>query len=140
LDLITPRLDFIGDPISLWLIKDAVPFFSNLQGSIRRIPCLRKSKGIDVESGIGDNEGSRLTGILDIMSRFDLASLIRGFLLSANTVLACLFPTLAIVALANLHTKAELLGAIGGFTAVFAIGLNILTEAKRLDIFTATAA
>jgi hypothetical protein len=140
LDLITPRSDIKENPINLWLIKDAVPFFTNLQGAIRGIPCLKKSKGVDVEAGVGYNEGSGSKGILDALLHLDLVKLTRRFLLSVNTVLACLLPTLAIVALANLHTKAKLLGAIGGFTAVFAIGISILTDAKRVDIFTATAA
>jgi len=58
------------------------------------------------------------------------------------TVIACLFPIIGIVVLSKIHTQAKILGFIALFTAVFAIGLMILTDSKtsRTDIFTATAA
>jgi hypothetical protein len=41
-----------------------------------------------------------------------------------------------------MHTTAELLGFIALFTAIFAIGLMVLTDSgtSRTEIFTATAA
>lgn len=58
------------------------------------------------------------------------------------TVLACLLPIVGIVVLSDVHTKAKTLGFIALFTAVFAIGIMILTNSKtsRTEVFTATAA
>jgi hypothetical protein len=59
-----------------------------------------------------------------------------------TTVVACLLPTLAIGILTTAETTRDKLLYIGGFTAMFAIGLLWLTEAgsSRLQVFTATAA
>jgi hypothetical protein len=58
-----------------------------------------------------------------------------------TTVVACLLPTVAISVLAELHTMGQTLGAIAGFTALFALGLSWLTGGtSRVEIFTATAA
>jgi len=64
------------------------------------------------------------------------------FTSSITTLIACLLPTIAIIVLANLHSTVHLLGAIAGFTAIFAIGLMCLTDSRtsRIEIFTATAA
>ncbi len=46
------------------------------------------------------------------------------------TVVACLLPTLAIGVLTTAETTAQKLGYIGGFTAMFAIGLLWFTDAS----------
>jgi hypothetical protein len=58
------------------------------------------------------------------------------------TVVACLFPIIAIVVLSKLHTQAQILGFIALFTAIFAIGIMILCDSgtSRTEVFTATAA
>jgi hypothetical protein len=57
------------------------------------------------------------------------------------TVVACVLPTLAIGILAAAESYRDKLLYIGGFTALFSIGLMFLTtEASRVEIFTATAA
>jgi hypothetical protein len=58
------------------------------------------------------------------------------------TVVACILPTLAIGVLATAHGTTHILLYIGGFTALFAIGLIVLTnpDTTRVEIFTATAA
>ena len=57
------------------------------------------------------------------------------------TVVACLLPTLAISILTTACGMTETLLYIGGFTALFSIGLMILTtDTSRVQIFTATAA
>jgi len=58
------------------------------------------------------------------------------------TIIACLLPTVAITVLSKIHETGQRLGAIAGFTALFAAGLMCLTKAgtSRVEIFTATAA
>ena len=64
------------------------------------------------------------------------------FTSSVATVVACILPTLAIGVLATAHGTMHALLYIGGFTALFAIGLMFLTNAEttRVEVFTATAA
>jgi len=57
------------------------------------------------------------------------------------TIVACLLPTASIAILATAKTTPQRLGYIAGFTALFAIMLMWLTDAKsRVPIFTATSA
>jgi len=57
------------------------------------------------------------------------------------TIVASMLPTMAIAILTTADTLRDKLLYIGGFTALFAIGLMILTsETSRVQIFTATAA
>src|SRR6266699_3897191 len=63
------------------------------------------------------------------------------FTSAAATVAACILPTVAIGILTTATTTTQKLLYIGGFTALFAIGLMYLTdETARVQIFTATAA
>ena len=64
------------------------------------------------------------------------------FTASVATVVACVLPTVAIGVLTTAHGNTEKLLYIGGFTALFAIGLMFFTDANttRVQIFTATAA
>ena len=64
------------------------------------------------------------------------------FTAGVSTVVACLFPIVAITALSNLHRTRDLLLCLAGFTVIFAVGLMFLTHGttKRVEIFTATAA
>jgi len=58
-----------------------------------------------------------------------------------TTVVACLLPTVAIVILARVQSMGLILGCIAIFTALFAVGLVLLSSSSsRVDIFTATAA
>lgn len=69
----------------------------------------------------------------------------RGLIRFTNyvaTIIACLLPIVGIVVLSKLDTQAKILGFIALFTALFAMGIMILTDAStsRTEIFTATAA
>jgi hypothetical protein len=58
-----------------------------------------------------------------------------------TTVVACLLPVVAITILARIHSMGLILGLIAVFTAVFAVGLVLLSSSSsRVEIFTATAA
>jgi hypothetical protein len=86
-----------------------------------------------VESKEEDSHGS-----LSTYSRYRMVR----FTNFVATVIACLLPIVGIVVLSELHTKAKTLGFIALFTAVFAIGIMILTDSRtsRTEVFTATAA
>ena len=63
------------------------------------------------------------------------------FTAAVATVVACLLPTLAIGVLTTARGMTQILLYIGGFTALFAIGLMILAkDTSTVQIFTATAA
>ena len=63
------------------------------------------------------------------------------FTSAVATVVSCVLPTVAIGVLTTARGTVETLLYIGGFTALFAIGLMCLTnETSRVQIFTATAA
>ena len=64
------------------------------------------------------------------------------FTSSVAMVVACVLPTVAIGILTTAQTTKQRLLYIGGFTALFAIGVMWLTDAgtSRVSIFTATAA
>jgi hypothetical protein len=57
-------------------------------------------------------------------------------------IIACVLPTVAIGVLTTAQTTVERLRYIGGFTALFAIGVMWFSDAKtpRVNIFAATAA
>ena len=58
-----------------------------------------------------------------------------------TTVVACLLPVVAITVLARVHSMGLILGLIALFTAIFAVGLILLSSSSsRVEIFTATAA
>jgi hypothetical protein len=57
-----------------------------------------------------------------------------------STVLACLMPVGSIVVLHLVKSTSTRLGIIAGFTAAFSLTLALVTRAKRVDIFAATAA
>jgi len=69
-------------------------------------------------------------------------SRMHAFTSFVTTIVACLLPTAAIAILATIHSEAKIIGFIGLFTAIFAMGLMGLTNSgtSRTDIFTATAA
>lgn len=64
------------------------------------------------------------------------------FTAGVTMVIACILPTVAIGVLTTAKTTMQKLLYIGGFTALFAIGVMWLTDAgtSRLSVFTATAA
>lgn len=58
-----------------------------------------------------------------------------------TTTVACLLPIVAITILARVHSMGLILGLIAIFTAVFSIGLVLISSSSsRVEIFTATAA
>ena len=59
---------------------------------------------------------------------------------SLATIVACLLPTIAIIALSQLHELKDLLLCLAGFATLFAGGLIFLGAARKVEVFGATAA
>ncbi|TVY84138.1 hypothetical protein LSUE1_G003723 [Lachnellula suecica] len=75
------------------------------------------------------------------LSTYSISRMIR-FTNFVATLIACLLPIVGIIVLSEVHTKAKTLGFIALFTAIFAIGIMVLTDSRtsRTEVFTATAA
>ena len=57
-----------------------------------------------------------------------------------GTAISSLLPVLAVIALYSVSEMLTRLGIIALFTVVFALALMVITKAKRVEIFAATAA
>jgi len=57
-----------------------------------------------------------------------------------SILLAAILLVGAVVALYLIQSNLKRLGLIGGFTALFALAVGVLTNAKRGEIFASTAA
>lgn len=57
-----------------------------------------------------------------------------------SIVLSSVLPVLSIAVLYIVHSMAARLGLIALFTAAFSLSVAVLTKARRVDVFTATAA
>jgi hypothetical protein len=57
-----------------------------------------------------------------------------------GTLVSSLIPIAAIVVLAFVRNMTARLGAVCAFTAIFIVCLSLVTEAKRVENFAATAA
>jgi hypothetical protein len=57
-----------------------------------------------------------------------------------STVLSSLFPLISIIVLVNVDNTNSRIGIVCSFTALFSLSLALVTSARRVDIFAATAA
>lgn len=94
-------------------------------------------------STLTDNCDTSAAETMFILKNMDhyLGSWIEKVTSIITTVVACLLPIIAITVLARVHSMGLILGLIAIFTAVFAVGLVVLSSSSsRVEIFTATAA
>ena len=78
----------------------------------------------DVESGIFMSRDSYFYRLANIL----------------GTVISSLIPIVAIIVLHVVSNMAARLGIVCGFTAIFSVSLASVTQARRIEIFAATAA
>ncbi|KAM7214659.1 putative isoleucyl-tRNA synthetase [Rhypophila decipiens] len=149
-DLVVPRLRDFEDGLTRWIRAEWMPLrlaltekWTQLWTTICRscwigktaenkspLPSSEKAKSPaeekkDAEDKVGVYSGKS-------MERFTSGVV---------TVVASMLPTMAIAILTTADTLRDKLLYIGGFTALFSIGLMVLTsETSRVQIFTATAA
>jgi len=144
-DLLTTRPQRNVDGFTRWIREEWVPFYRG---------CLNYKKPqdgggkADVEDPLekamkqeakppSHGQDSAIWSVMEASSE----KAILKFTSAAATVIACVLPTVAIGILTTATTTIHKLLYIGGFTALFAIGLMYLTdETSRVQIFTATAA
>jgi hypothetical protein len=168
LDLVVPRKSKDVDGLTRWVASEFVPFWHRLCKAFKRtenpvrdeegLPsaviekrpsntstfsqrmweALRRKKSPEVTQ-VEISEDARKAQ--PTLITYSMSRMLR-FTSFVATVVACLLPTVAIAVLSTMHTTAELLGFIALFTAIFAIGLMVLTDSgtSRTEIFTATAA
>jgi len=145
LDLMVPCAGREVDGLTRWVANEFVPFWQNLKDAygkrndpVSELPVVEPPQQEPAEEDIHEVDEIEISKTLNTYTE----DRILRFTSSVATVIACLFPTVAISVLAKLHETAELLGLIAVFTAIFAIGLMFLTGSgtSRVEIFTATAA
>ncbi|KAK0711965.1 hypothetical protein B0H67DRAFT_304048 [Lasiosphaeris hirsuta] len=116
-DLVVPRLHHAVDGFTGWVADVWTPFCFGFREYWKK-----GNKGKDTFETHSESNMLRFTS-------------------AVATVVACLLPTLAISILTTARGMTETLLYIGGFTALFSVGLMALaTETSRVQIFTATAA
>ncbi|KAK0744195.1 hypothetical protein B0T18DRAFT_330447 [Schizothecium vesticola] len=104
------------DPTSRWLAGTALPLFH------RVVACGRRRSG--APAALCTYEESRLKRAVDVFA----------------TVVAALLPLLSTVTLFLLKTDGQRLGALVVVSAGFAAALALVTNARRVEVFGATAA
>jgi hypothetical protein len=136
LDLIVPFPGFQVDLLTRWVADEFYVFYYNLRKQFRR---KRMNRDIEHEPYEEFEPGDVSTEFKTYRS---FGTPIVGFRFAATTLIACLLPTGAIAILSTIHRTGLLIGVIGIFTFLFAIGLMFFTSAKptRVEIFSATAA
>ncbi|KAK4112321.1 hypothetical protein N656DRAFT_798132 [Canariomyces notabilis] len=130
------------DNFTYWISHDFIPFYHvhirpklrDTRKKIRKFLC-------QWNDGVQDSENQRREGVNTEPVVYRRAVMLQ-FTSGAATVVACLLPTLAIGILTTAETRLQRLLYIGGFTALFAIGVQWLADANtsRVQVFTATAA
>ncbi|RDW56922.1 hypothetical protein BP5796_12989 [Coleophoma crateriformis] len=156
--LITPRFRNKQDGLTLWVKCSFVPFYDclcqkhlnplvewlqQLYSKLRRQRT--ESTLPSSETSIRKKGSSAGTSPRGHALEKDITEYSESWLLRTTsiltTVVACLLPTIAITVLSKVHTMSMILGLISLFTAIFAVGLILLSStSSRVEIFTATAA
>ncbi|KAH8887885.1 hypothetical protein GQ53DRAFT_768191 [Thozetella sp. PMI_491] len=133
LDLTNPPRYQKSDFFTRWAAHECLPFWDALKSYLRR-----KLGDEEKNGGAGVSTSSRPDKIPYTYSGTGT----QWVASSAATIFTCVLPTVAIGILATAQGLMQRLLYIGGFTALFAVGLIILTDCRksRINIFTATAA
>ncbi|MCJ1387159.1 hypothetical protein MMC17_010292 [Xylographa soralifera] len=115
-ELIAPHPRVHDDALSRWLCGPFIHFFHRV---LRR----RKNLAADCESGLVEYADAMLLGIADII----------------GTILSSLMPISSVITLYFVPNLLVRLGIVT-FTLLFSITLRLVTKARRVEIFAATAA
>lgn len=133
LDLIVPFPRFKVDSLTRWVADEFYVFYQRLRAPIRR-----KERGPELPI-TSLNQGNAHIALKTYRSFGEPIVRVRS---AVTTLIACLLATAAIAILSTIHKTGLLIGVIGIFTFLFAIGLMFFTSAKptTVEIFSATAA
>jgi len=144
LDLVSARPYQKVDGLTRWVAQEWIPFYQawlndRMAAKSKDLENSSVKKRLPSEKKTQDNQNDNNQP--SSLAQYSERSMLK-FTSSVATVVACILPTLAIGILATAHGTMHVLLYIGGFTALFAIGLMFLTNAEtsRVEIFTATAA
>ncbi|KAK2813684.1 hypothetical protein FQN50_000082 [Emmonsiellopsis sp. PD_5] len=105
------------DPLTLWIYERVIPWFHDHWGSDHRQP--------DPERGI--------------LYHYDDKTIFRATNL-ASAILSSLVPALSILVLYLIKSPFAKLGAMVGFTVVFAVVIATVVKARKVEIFIAATA
>ncbi len=120
-DLISIHTSHDFDIITKWLIEILLRSYHQLIGRRKKI---RKCSNPNADADLFHYDDDRLEVPATVIS----------------TVLASLLPTLSIVVLYIVHNMPARLALVAALTTIFSVGVAVLTKARRVDIFAATAA
>ncbi|KAE8448984.1 hypothetical protein EG329_008572 [Mollisiaceae sp. DMI_Dod_QoI] len=118
-DLIAIKPRAAPDMFSKWFTEYLVPRYHHVLGQK-----FKKSLPEHVGAGIYHYKESTLESVLSILA----------------TVVASLLPICSVVALYIIQSNGVRLGMIAIFSACFSFALSIMTSARRIEVFAATAA
>ncbi|KAH8885606.1 hypothetical protein GQ53DRAFT_828647 [Thozetella sp. PMI_491] len=118
-DLAAVKPRVAGDPISKWFMNTVFPMYHRLVGEKLKDP-----ESPELGDGIFTYEESRLAAVVHVFI----------------TVVASLLPLASMVVLFVVESYTQRLGIMVGFSACFAVALALMTNARRVEIFAATAA
>jgi hypothetical protein len=151
LDLIVPRPGYQVDNLTGWVAWHFEPFHKYFSSTFSQSSrCLGEKRATtDAEklqklpsSTYGYDFNPQNPDEHQQLSISEYSKMIVKVKSVVKTLAACLVPTAAIAVLASVHRTAELIGFIGLFTLLFAVGLIIFASKTptMAEIFTATAA
>lgn len=123
------------DIFSRWVIETLVPLFHQLIGkhfkvwsdivsNTEELTCLQIFNADATTSEFASYSDRVLGRLIDVV----------------GTMIASLFPILSIVLLYLVTKTSVRLGIIAAFTAAFSLCLSLVTQARKVEIFAATAA
>ncbi|RYP48198.1 hypothetical protein DL768_005858 [Monosporascus sp. mg162] len=140
-DLVVPRPHKTVDGLTRWIEDEVVPVWDALwptkEETIEGKPATSKTEDSSTEKNKQEEEQDARIANVKCYPESTMLKITSG----VATVIACLLSTLAIAVLTTAKTAWQRLLWIGGFTAMFSIGLMFLTsETPRVHIFSATAA
>lgn len=139
--LIVPRTGRKPDGLTLWVAHSFLPLYHHLRNTYREL----HKKMPELPKWNSPQASKKPKELPDRTLKHNLTAYSENWILRVTsiltTVVACLLPTVAISILARVHTMSMILGLIALFTAIFAVGLVLLSSgSSRVEIFTATAA
>ncbi|OTA69141.1 hypothetical protein K449DRAFT_362387 [Hypoxylon sp. EC38] len=135
---IKPRLP--PDPFSKWVTNTIFPLYHRVFGvkfHVRKV--LRPSGKLCHADNQSTSKKADSTEIGDGLYTYE-ESLLGSIINIITTVVAAVLPLLSIVVLYIVDSDATKLGIIVVFSACFALVLAVMTSARRIEVFAATAA
>ncbi|PVH69929.1 hypothetical protein DL98DRAFT_369384, partial [Cadophora sp. DSE1049] len=152
--LVEPRRGNPPDGLTIWVKRSFIPFYEQLVKKYQvpisenheNSPHTPSSNGTSPQASIhrANSDASKSLDQCQAIKK-SLTAYSGNWILRVTSIMttavACLLPTVAITVLAKVHSMGLILGLIALFTALFAIGLALLSSSSsRVDIFTASAA